>query len=199
MGKRKLLALGLGAWAIRQAAFTGAMLHVERGEAFCVACHLHEVKRREMMRPAGQTGQLSSRHFEEGIGCADCHREPGPLGRVVTLYTLGVRDTVRYLFTDFREPERLTVDLEVLSGVAVFSEVFTFVGEGVGRFPWVEMRARESRGVRVNLTREGGLRDLVPLLACSASGAATLGENCRQEDHDRWKKANSHGNSTKRE
>lgn len=104
--------LVLGGLLAFQGGFTAGMLHLEQRDGFCVSCHLHQRKHRRMHRPPARVGELAAAHFAGGVGCAACHREPGPLGRVVTLYTLGVRDTVRFLSGDYREPERLAQPLD---------------------------------------------------------------------------------------
>jgi hypothetical protein len=93
-------------------AFTAGLLHLERQEGFCVACHLHQAKDGDMRAPPKAVGQLAALHFAKGTGCADCHREPGPFGRAITLYTLGVRDVMSFLLDDYAEPERLTHPLK---------------------------------------------------------------------------------------
>lgn len=103
--------LAIGIWAACQAAFTAGMLHLEGRRDFCIACHLHEAKHARMLAPPTQVGELSAVHYAAGIGCAACHREPGPLGRVITLYTLGASDAAAYLFTDFAEPTALSTPL----------------------------------------------------------------------------------------
>ena len=128
MSKGKFVMAAIAIWAVFQVSFTGALVHLERQDGFCIACHLHEQKDRDMHAPAREIGQLTALHFEKGVGCADCHREPGPLGRVMTLYTLGVRDAASYLFTDFREPERLTTHIK--NGTCIECHAETLARDG---------------------------------------------------------------------
>jgi len=102
-----LLALGLTSFGI----VTGTLLHVESRDGFCVGCHLHMAKNDAMHSAPREVGQLAALHFAKGIGCAECHRAPGRFGRVIALYTLGLRDSARYLFADYHEPRRLAYPL----------------------------------------------------------------------------------------
>lgn len=123
------LLAGAGALLVLQGLFTAGMLHVERMDGFCTVCHLHMVKQHDMHRPAADMGHLTSRHFEVGVGCADCHREPGALGRVVTLYTLGLSDAINFVAGGYEEPQKLTVHLKNAMCIECHGETLARTGD----------------------------------------------------------------------
>lgn len=93
---------------------SGVGLKLEERDAFCASCHTEpELTYYQRSLATGEGGDLAAFHAQlrDSVRCIGCHGGVGPAARIQTLFELGARDTVQYLFGQYRQPARTTQPL----------------------------------------------------------------------------------------
>ena len=107
----RFLLLGLVLVGLGGVVGTGVGLALEENDAFCTACHTEPEVTYYQRAVAAQTAppvDLAAAHarLERPLNCIACHSGVTLPERLATLYSLGVRDTVKWLTGRYNRPGR---------------------------------------------------------------------------------------------
>lgn len=118
---RRLGAL-LGLALALMVAGTGVGLTLEQNDSFCATCHTEPETtyvRQAQATPNGRPATLAAFHARSGMAagdpgatrCIDCHGGVGTVGRLRTLYELGVSDSLIFATGRHQQPATTTQPL----------------------------------------------------------------------------------------